>query len=184
MMTDPDQAKRALRGLLRHARPLGDLIALTDRLLTIDVPPASVIAAVWPLPGEPDLVPAWTALHRRGHAVVLPETTPAGQALVFRRWTPGDAMLAGRFGTRYPPGPVTRPDIVFVPLLAWDATLHRLGYGGGYYDRTLAGLPHARGIGFGFEAQRLDRVPVGPYDVPLDSMVTETRILFAKDRRI
>ncbi len=181
-LEDPQDAKRVLRALLRAGRRGGDESALADAVLALPWPQDAVLAGIWPLPGEPCLVPAWDALHRRGHPIVLPETTPLGTILAFRRWTPGSVLRQGRFGTRHPDGPVRRPDIVFVPLLAWDRCLNRLGYGGGYYDRTLAGLPDAVAVGIGFASQEVAAVPVGPYDVPLDAMVTEHGPVTAEGR--
>ncbi len=137
----------------------------------------AVIAGVWPLPGELDLRPLMQALHVRGHRILLPETTPRGQALIFRHWTPGCAMVTERFGTQRPDGPVGVPDLLFVPLLAFDRHGHRLGYGGGYYDRTLASLPGRLALGFGFSALEVDSVPTGPHDQPLDAIVTEKGVI-------
>ena len=183
VMTEPTDAKRVLRALMRNARRGRDreLAALTAWIGGLALP-GSVVAGVWPLPGEPDLVPAWETLHAGGHDIVLPETTAPGAALRFRRWQPGAALRAGRFGTRHPDAPMLAPDIVFVPLLAWDRRLHRLGYGGGYYDRTLAALPGAVAIGFGFSCQEVARVPTGPHDVALDAMVTERGLVTAEGR--
>ena len=147
--------------------------ALIAHLLRIPMPQGAVVGAVWPLPGEPDLRPLLHALHARGQSVVLPETPPRGRPLEFRRWTPGCVMLAGRFGTSYPEGLPGRPDILLVPLLAFDEAGGRLGYGGGYYDRTLAMWPECRSVGFGYAAQRVDSVPVEPHDIRLDAIVTE-----------
>ncbi len=184
MLTDPAERKRALRSLLRGSRPMGDLRALGERLLSLDVAPGAVVAGLSALPGEPDLAFVWADYHARGNLICLPETTAPGSALVFRAWTPGCRMVPGRFGTLHPEGKLLVPDVVFVPLLCWDLALNRLGYGGGYYDRTLAALPQARRIGFGFEAQRVESVPVEPFDMSLDALVTETRVLFAKERRV
>jgi 5-formyltetrahydrofolate cyclo-ligase len=142
--------------------------------------PGAVVAGLWPLPGEMDLRPLLHALSARGFAIVLPETPPRGRPLVFRRWTPGCAMLPERFGTLRPDGPVSVPDVVFVPLLAFDGRGYRLGYGGGYYDRTLQGLPAAEAIGFGYAAQMVERVPNEAHDVPLRRIATETGIIHAK----
>ncbi len=180
----PQEAKYALRALLRGTRRAGDERALVDALLALPVPPGLVLAGIWPLPGEPSLVPAWHALHGRGYRIVLPETTPPGTALVFRSWTPETVLRPGRFGTLHPDGPVRAPDIVFVPLLAWDRRLHRLGYGGGYYDRTLAARPDAVAVGIGFASQEVDAVPVGPHDVPLDAMVTEHGLVTAEGQNL
>jgi 5-formyltetrahydrofolate cyclo-ligase len=125
------------------------------------------------MPGEIDLRPLWTALHDRGHRVLLPETPPRGAPLVFRRWHPGAAMLPEPFGTQRPTGPVAVPDVIVVPFLAFDRFGHRLGYGGGYYDRTLASLPGIPAIGAGYAALMVDSLPAGPHDRPLDTIFTE-----------
>lgn len=146
---------------------------LLDAALASD---AAVIGAVWPLPGEPDLRGLCAALRRAGRVVALPETTPKGQSLIFRRWHEDARMLEGRFGTAHPEGPPVLPGILLVPLLAFDRAGHRLGYGGGYYDRTLAALG-VPGIGFGFSFQEVPSVPAGPHDVPLDRIVTEREVI-------
>ncbi|GLQ70639.1 hypothetical protein GCM10007866_30920 [Gluconobacter albidus] len=140
--------------------------------------PAQRIAAVWPLAGEVDLRPLCHAVSETGRQVLLPETTPKGSPLVFRRWTPACPMIAGRFGTSHPEGEIEVPDLVLVPFLAFDRFGYRLGYGGGYYDRTLAALD-VPAIGFGFAGQQVDSVPTGPYDVPLKTIVTERGIIRA-----
>ncbi|GAN71501.1 hypothetical protein ASY01nite_15110 [Acetobacter syzygii] len=86
-------------------------------------------------------------------------------------------MLTGRFGTHYPDGPVMEPDLVLVPLLGFDRAGHRLGYGGGYYDRTLAALPHATSIGYAPSTQEVGHLPCGPYDQPLSCIVTEKEVI-------
>ena len=139
----------------------------------LQFPKGACIAGVWPLPGEMDLRPAMTALFAEGHPIVLPQTPARGQSLIFRRWSPGCTMLREAFGTFRPDGPVERPDIVFVPLLAFDGSGNRLGYGGGFYDRTLAALPDCEAIGFAYEAQRVPCVPAEPHDRSLSRVVTE-----------
>ena len=86
------------------------------------------------------------------------------------------AMRGERFGTMAPTGPIGVPDVVFVPLLAFDRAGWRLGYGGGYYDRTLAGLPAAIAIGCGFSAQEVDEVPAGNFDIRLHAVATEAGV--------
>ncbi len=137
----------------------------------------ATIAGVWPLPGEIDLRPLLHALHAAGHRIALPHTPPRGQALIFRYWQPDCVMLQDRFGTWRPDGPILEPDILFVPLLAFDRRGHRLGYGGGYYDRTLAALPGRLAIGFAHAAQEVPCVPVGPHDRPLSIIATERGII-------
>ncbi|MBS1093021.1 5-formyltetrahydrofolate cyclo-ligase [Gluconobacter sp. Dm-74] len=138
--------------------------------------PARKIAAVWPLAEEVDLRPLCHALSEAGRQVLLPETTPKGSPLIFRRWTPSSSMIVGRFGTSHPEGDVDVPDLVLVPFLAFDRFGYRLGYGGGYYDRTLAAL-NVPAIGFGFSGQQIDAVPTGPYDIPLKTIVTECGVI-------
>jgi 5-formyltetrahydrofolate cyclo-ligase len=135
--------------------------------------PGCAVAGVWPLADEIDLRPLWHALHARGHAVLLPETPARGQALVFRRWHPGCAMVPERFGTLRPDGAVATPDLIFVPLLAFDRAGRRLGYGGGYYDRTLGAHPGVPAVGFGYAAQEVPAVPAEAHDVALGAIFTE-----------
>ena len=168
-------AKRAARVAALARRAMADpaLASLVCSLLSRALPPHGSVAGVWPLPGEPDLRPLLHDLHRTGRVVLLPETPPRGQPLRFRRWIPGTAMLPGRYGTCHPDGPVATPDLLLVPLLAFDAQGGRLGYGGGYYDRTLAALTRVAAIGFGFACQEVASVPVGPHDVRLALVATE-----------
>jgi 5-formyltetrahydrofolate cyclo-ligase len=148
-------------------------IALRD----MPLPAGAVVAGVWPLPGELDLRPLLVALHGRGHPIVLPQTPRRGNPLIFRRWSPGDAMIPERFGTQRPDGPEAAPDVILVPLLAFDGRGNRLGYGGGYYDCTLAALPDREAIGFAYAAQEVAEVPTEPHDRPLRRILTEERIL-------
>jgi 5-formyltetrahydrofolate cyclo-ligase len=108
---------------------------------------------------------------------VLPVTPQRGEVLTFRGWQPGDALIPERFGTMRPIGELLTPDTLLIPLLAFDAAGRRLGYGGGFYDRTLAGLPGRFRLGCAFAAQQVDAVPVGPYDMRLDAVATENGII-------
>lgn len=135
--------------------------------------PAAHVACVWPMKGEIDLRPFCIALHERGQKILLPETTPKGQPLVFRQWEPDCVMAAGRFQTWHPEGPVLTPDIILVPLVGFDRRGYRLGYGGGYYDRTLAHFSAARPIGYAHSSQEVPEIPIGPHDVALPLIVTE-----------
>jgi 5-formyltetrahydrofolate cyclo-ligase len=149
--------------------------------------PGTVVAGFWPMRDEIDLRPLWHGLHAAECLVVLPETPPRGQPLVFRAWSPDMEMVAERFGTLRPAGPPAMagseagpacepaliPALIFVPFLAFDRACHRLGYGGGYYDRTLAALPGVRAVGLGFSALAVDSLPVGPHDHALDAVITE-----------
>ncbi len=171
--------KRSLRAAAQAARASADpgaSAALVAMALT-RIAFAGTIAGVWPLPGEVDLRPLLAALHARGHPIVLPQTPPRGQPLAFRFWTPGCAMVREPFGTWRPDGALGTPDMLLVPLLAFDRAGRRLGYGGGYYDRTLAALAGTPAIGFGFACQEVACVPVEPHDRLLSGVVTEQAFL-------
>lgn len=109
--------------------------------------------------------------------VCVPVIMGAGQALRFREWTPGCAMVSGEFGALIPAeGAWIEPEVLIVPLVGFDARGYRLGYGGGFYDRTLEALRLKRptlAVGFGFAAQELAEVPIDGFDQRLDAMVTE-----------
>jgi 5-formyltetrahydrofolate cyclo-ligase len=139
-------------------------------------PPGAAVAGFWPLAGEIDIRPLLEALHARGNPVLLPETPKRGNPLIFRHWYPGAPMVRERFGTLRPVGPVGVPAWLLVPLLAFDRQGRRLGYGGGYYDRTLAELVGKTAIGCAFAAQELDEVPAGDYDARLAAIATERGI--------
>jgi 5-formyltetrahydrofolate cyclo-ligase len=139
--------------------------------------PGAIIAGFWPLPGEINILPLLNALAEAGWPLCLPVTPKRGFPLTFRAWKPGDPMAAGRFNTKHPTGPETIPDYILVPLLAFDRAGNRLGYGGGYYDRTLAALPTAYRLGCAFSAQQMPRIPTGPEDVKLHAVATESSVI-------
>jgi len=176
-LTDPADAKQAARARATAARagcdPSWGSRLAGHVLERRPPPPGAVVSGFWPMAGEIDLRPLLLALIGRGHAVVLPVTPPRGRPLLFRRWQPGAVLRPGPFGVWQPTGEIMIPDFLLVPLLAFDGRGHRLGYGGGYYDRTLAGLPVAARLGCAFAAQELDAVPVGPYDIALPAVATE-----------
>ena len=174
-------AKQAMRQAALSARAgcdpaLGALLA--ESFLAECAPqPGLAVSGYWPMSEEIDIRPLLTALHERGHPVLLPETPPRGNPLIFRHWHPGTAMVRERFGTRRPTGPVGTPGLLLVPLLAFDRAGRRLGYGGGYYDRTLAGLPAARAIGCAYATQEVDEVPATEYDARLHAVATERGVI-------
>ncbi len=181
LFPDIDTRKRAARAaaLLRRqgCDPALGMQLARHVLAALLPPPGATLSGFWPMGAEIDIRPLLWALHARGHPILLPETPKRGNPLIFRRWRPGMTMMAERFGTFRPTGPVAAPDILLVPLLAFDRAGNRLGYGGGFYDRTLAALPHAQTIGCAFAAQELDDVPTTDHDARLDVIATERGII-------
>jgi 5-formyltetrahydrofolate cyclo-ligase len=146
----------------------------------ITLPDRCVVASYSPFDSEIDTIPLTDALRDRGFTIVLPVMTGSGQPLVFRRYDRGDRLEVNATGIREPlsSAPQMQPDILFVPLLAFDRQLYRLGYGGGYYDRTLENLRGQKSIatlGVAFSAQEIPEVPKSPHDVRLDKIITENQ---------
>ncbi len=164
--------ERARRSASATSRLLGLLPSLPD----------GPVACFHSLADELDTASLIAELACRGRVILLPRVVAPGQPLALHLWAPGQPLLAGRFGLSEPSAdaPVADPALVVTPLLAVDARGHRLGYGAGFYDRTLAGLVD-RGVSFitvglAFDLQRVERVPVEPTDVALDLLVTEARV--------
>ena len=152
-------------------------------LSTISLTRDTVVSAYWPLKGELDPRPALKAFAARGAKVALPRVTGDGQPLAFHLWRPEDRLIEGRFKVMEPGpnSPPAIPDILLVPLLAFDRACRRLGHGKGYYDRTLQGLratdPAVLAIGVAFALQEVERVPTDAYDQTLDMVITEQAVL-------
>ena len=145
----------------------------------IGAPRGCVLSGYWPIKAEPDLREVLVAWHDEGGIAALPLVETVAAPLVFRRWTPETRMVRGHWNIPVPPpeAEVLRPDICLAPLVGWDAEGYRLGYGGGYFDRTLAALrPRPLTIGIGTEAARLATIHPQPHDIGLDMIVTEAGI--------
>lgn len=175
-MTGAAVDKSALRAQALGARVQGGDQAALDRRLAEALAPhgARVLAGYWPMKGEPDPRPAMAA---HDGPVCLPVVPGRAVPLIFRRWA-GEPLDRGPLGTSQPPAslPEITPEVLIVPLVAFDARLNRLGYGGGYYDRTLEALRRIRpvlAIGLAWEAQRLEAIPAESFDQPLDMIVTD-----------
>jgi 5-formyltetrahydrofolate cyclo-ligase len=138
------------------------------------------VSGFWPMAEEIDIRPLMIELHDRGCRLALPVVVAKKQPLVFRAWRPGDPLEPGVFGTLHPAPTceVVEPDALLVPLLAVDEEGWRLGYGGGFYDRTLERLRGRRKVtamGVGFNDQIVPAVPHGPHDQRLDWLLTDRR---------
>ena len=195
LAVDPQQAsdvarwRKAERTRLLEARKALSVearrswgLALMDhlRVLLPQVPgwgPGTVFSAYWPIKGEADLRPLMTELHQQGIAVALPLVETKAAPLVFRRWTPETTMVRGDWNIPVPPpdAPVVTPQVALAPLVGWEDGRYRLGYGGGYFDRTLAGV-HPFAIGVGLQSARLATIFPQPHDIPLNAIVTESGV--------
>ena len=187
----PREEKQALRRTLlaqrpaiMAAQPASAPLAVRDHYLAAFAPaPGTIVSAFWPMPGELDLRPVLEALHARGCVCALPVVVGRHAPLVFRSWEPGAALVTSRFGISEPgpERPVVRPQQSLVPLLAFDADGFRLGYGGGFYDRTLAAL-RADGagafvaIGAALSVLEHPTLPREPFDERLDAVALESGI--------
>ena len=138
-----------------------------------------MVAAYWPIRDELDVKPVLTRLMDDGQPVCLPVVVGDGLPLELRLWQPGAALYPSGFGTLAPDelAPIVEPDMILMPLLGFDKQGTRLGYGGGYYDRTLTRLTKKpKLVGFAFALQEFDHIPRDSHDVPLDAVVTENGV--------
>ena len=166
-----------------HAAGAGAAEAARDHFLASRVATgAKVISGYCPIRTEIDIFPLMRALHLAGHRLAVPVIEGPGKALRFFEWWPDVEMQDGPFGARIPVDTHELiPDLVIAPLVGFDRAGWRLGYGGGFYDRTLEGLRAARktvAIGYAFSAQAMDEVPLKPTDQRLDAMVTEAGVIW------
>ena len=138
-----------------------------------------IVAFCWPVQNEPDLVPYAETLRARGARVALPVVVHPGAALAFREWWPGQPLAPDRYNIPTPTdGDFVTPQAILLPLNAFDAACFRIGYGGGFFDRTLASLtPRPLAIGVGFDFQQVTSTQPKEHDMPLDAIVTESKLL-------
>jgi 5-formyltetrahydrofolate cyclo-ligase len=145
----------------------------------------ALVGFYWPIRGEIGLHGLVRRLVEQGARAALPVVVDKGQPLEFRAWRPGAPLERGVWNIPVPAtGELVRPTALLVPLVGFDAKGYRLGYGGGYYDRTLAGLsPKPLAIGIGYELGRLLTIHPQPHDIPMDAIVTETGVATATGSR-
>jgi 5-formyltetrahydrofolate cyclo-ligase len=137
-----------------------------------------IAAAYWPVKGEASPMPLLEELALRHVVTALPVMIGRDRALAFRRWRPGERLVATTFGIMEPAAdrPVVVPDLVFVPLLGFDRRGYRLGYGAGFYDRTLAdlrALGQASTVGIAYAVQEVPEIPAEDHDQRLDFVLTD-----------
>ena len=149
----------------RVARELDTIIPRTD---------GTIVSLYWPFRGEPDLRPWMARAATAGLRTALPIVLGKGQPLVFREWWPGARLERGVWNIPYPAdGALVAPTVVIAPLVGFDARGYRLGYGGGYFDRTLASLtPRPMAIGVGHPNTAIANIFPQAYDIPMDWIVT------------
>ncbi|MET0879415.1 MAG: 5-formyltetrahydrofolate cyclo-ligase [Tardiphaga sp.] len=172
-------ARRAdLSSAHRHAAAK----TMAARAFPVPIPSGAIVAGYSPIRSELDPTPLMRALAAHGARLALPVIIARDAPLMFRVWSPADALVAGSMGILEPPpeAPQLMPDIVLVPLAAFDRAGHRIGYGAGHYDRTFEQLRAIRpfvAVGLAFDVQEIEVVPMQPHDVRLDYVLTETRTI-------
>jgi 5-formyltetrahydrofolate cyclo-ligase len=167
--------------MLPNDRALASQAVLEAFFGHVQAAEGAVVAGYWPVKGEVDCLPILHALLRKGHPCALPHVTGEGAPLIFRRWDEKSRMVAGKYEITEPAeGEVLAPDIVLVPLLAFDAECHRLGYGAGFYDRTIARLRKqkpVKAVGLAYEMQFYGGgLPANGHDVRMDMIVTDRNV--------
>lgn len=170
---------------LRMAIPATERTELGERVAArleelIGDPAGLVVSAYWPFRGEPDLKPMLARLREKGAITALPVVVKKAHPLVFRQWQSGDRLERGVWNIPIPAdGAEVVPDIAIAPVVGYDPQCYRLGYGGGFFDRTLAALlPHKpRLFGVGYSVQAIPTIYPQSYDIPMDAVVTEEGVL-------
>jgi 5-formyltetrahydrofolate cyclo-ligase len=174
-------AALAARDALSEEQRTAAAAALAARGLPFVLPPGAVVAGYSPIRNEIDPAPLMKTLAAQGARLALPTVTARGQSLVFRAWSPSDRLMLGSLGILEPSPAAAEivPDVMLVPLAAFDRLGHRIGYGAGHYDVSFAHLrkiKHIAGIGLAFAVQEIKAIPAMSHDVPLDFVLTESRV--------
>jgi 5-formyltetrahydrofolate cyclo-ligase len=160
----------------RHGAAAGERLA-AHGIAFADPPAGASLSAFLAIGDEIDPLPLLRRLWQAGHVTALPVMVGKARPLIFRQWRQGEALIEVQWGIREPleTAPVIVPDVVLVPLLAFDARGYRLGYGGGFYDRSIAEIRACKPvvtIGLAYDELQVDAVPHCQYDEPLDWVLT------------
>src|SRR3984957_8188570 len=155
--------------------------AVAERGLPIEITRGMIVSGYSPIRSEIDPAPLMRALAVEGAQLALPAVMARGKSLAFRAWSPSDRLMLGPLGILEPSPAAAEvvPDIMLVPLAAFDRLGHRIGYGAGHYDHTFSHLRKIKavtGIGLAFAAQEIDAVPALSHDERLDFVLTETNV--------
>jgi 5-formyltetrahydrofolate cyclo-ligase len=190
----PDQSKQHLRAaaLAKREALSGEdrataANAIAGRGLPFEIARGAVVAGYSPIRGEIDPTPLMRRLAGEGARLALPAVMARGKSLAFRAWSPDDRLMLGPLGILEPSPAAAEivPEIMLVPLAAFDRAGHRIGYGAGHYDYTLAHLRKVKAItaiGVAFALQEIAGIPAGPHDVALDYVLTETETFDFRSR--
>lgn len=183
---DPKAALRREAAMRRDALPAPARQAAAEAIATrpfpLTVAAGMIVSGFTPMKSEISPMSILLKLADAGANLALPVIAGRGQPLTMRSWRFGEPLNAGVWGIREPKpeAPEADPDILLVPLLAFDRSGHRLGYGGGYYDRTIRRLRRQKAVkalGIGFAAQEVSSVPATPCDKRLDLLLTENEVI-------
>jgi 5-formyltetrahydrofolate cyclo-ligase len=175
-------AALARRGALSVEARAAAVQAIAARAFPVEIVRGAIVSGYWPIRDELDPMPLMRHLAAQGAQLALPVITGRDQPLIFRAWTAEVQLLRGQLGIMEPSpqSALVEPDIVLVPLAAFDRAGHRIGYGAGHYDRTLQQLRASKtivAIGLAFAVQEIAAIPALPHDVRLDYVLTEERII-------
>jgi 5-formyltetrahydrofolate cyclo-ligase len=156
--------------------------AIAARAFPLAITPGAIVSGFMPLKSEINPLPLMRKLAGQGARLALPVVIGRGKPLIMREWTFGEPLSAGVWGIREPEPEAAEvePDILLVPLLAFDRAGYRIGYGGGYYDRTIAQLRAHKAViavGLAYAAQEVPAVPATPRDARLDLVLTEREVI-------
>jgi 5-formyltetrahydrofolate cyclo-ligase len=179
--SDLRAAALATRDALDNGQRAGAAQAIAARGLPIEIGRGMVVSGYSPIRSEIDPFPLLRKLAAKGASLALPAVMARGKSLAFRAWSPDDRLMLGPLGILEPSPAASEvvPDIMLVPLAAFDSIGHRIGYGAGHYDFTLAHLRKVKAvisIGLAFAAQEIEAVPALSHDVTMDYVLTETKV--------